>query len=268
MEELISIIMPAYNAGLFIKEAINSVLRQSYANWELIIINDGSTDETEKIVKAFQEKRIRYFNQLNKGVSAARNVGLSKMNGEYFCFLDADDVLPSESLRSRFEIFKINSSLEFVDGVVDKKDQELGETIGGFIPKLMDKNPLKDLVSLNGGCFFGLSWMIKRKENKQYSFWEELAHAEDLFFFMELARKGGTYAFTTEVVYQYRNHPGSAMKNLEGLELGYNQVYEKIKNWSEVSKSCLFTYQLRVKKIMFLSYFRTGNLLRAIKVLV
>ena len=83
--------MPAYNAESTIFESIKSVLNQTYQDWELIIINDGSIDKTESIVKNIFDKRISYYYQTNSGVSAARNFGLTVCNGDYIAFLDSDD---------------------------------------------------------------------------------------------------------------------------------------------------------------------------------
>jgi glycosyltransferase involved in cell wall biosynthesis len=113
--------MPAYNAEKYIAEAINSVLNQSYPEFELLVINDGSSDQTAKIIRSFFDSRIKYFKQNNQGVSSARNTGLENMKGVYFCFLDADDVMPQDSLKSRLEIFNSNNKIDFVDGKVRKK---------------------------------------------------------------------------------------------------------------------------------------------------
>lgn len=83
--------MPAYNAEKFIKKAIESVLQQTYQLWELILVNDGSTDETKKIINEFADPRIRVFSQENSGEASARNHALSKIQGEFLAFLDADD---------------------------------------------------------------------------------------------------------------------------------------------------------------------------------
>ena len=85
-DALVSILMPVYNAEAFISEAITSVIRQSHKNWELLIVNDGSTDRSKNIIHSFPDKRIQYFEQQNRGVSVARNVGLKNMKGDYFCF--------------------------------------------------------------------------------------------------------------------------------------------------------------------------------------
>ncbi len=88
---LVSVMMPAFNAENYIAEAIESLLRQSYATWELIVVNDGSTDRTAAIVAQFSDERIRLFHQPNQGEAAARNTALDKAEGEYLAYLDADD---------------------------------------------------------------------------------------------------------------------------------------------------------------------------------
>lgn len=258
--------MPAYNAAPYITEAIESVLHQTHTHWELLIINDGSKDNTEEMIKPFlADSRIQYFKQENKGVSAARNVGLKNMKGDYFCFLDADDVLPPNSLAARLSVFQANSQIKFVDGVVEKKDYLLKQVLQIYTPTFPLANPLSDLVRLTGRSFFGSSWMFKRDPNWQYQFQSELTHSEDLLFYMQLTREGGLYSYTNETIYQYRNNPGSAMGNLEGLEKGYWQVYRTIKDWEEVKRTNLWVYKMKVRKIMFLSYLNNRTIFKAIR---
>ncbi|KAF0261007.1 glycosyltransferase family 2 protein [Leuconostoc citreum] len=90
-----SIIMPVYNVGKFLNEAIRSVVNQTYENLELIIVNDGSTDNSEEVVKKFSQidNRIVLINQINMGLSAARNVGLTHVTGDYIFFMDSDDII-------------------------------------------------------------------------------------------------------------------------------------------------------------------------------
>jgi glycosyltransferase involved in cell wall biosynthesis len=97
---LISIIIPCYNQGRFLNETILSVYNQTYSNWECIIINDGSTDDSEEIANEWVRKdnRFKYFYKKNGGVSSARNLGLEKINGNYIQFLDSDDLLDSRKL--------------------------------------------------------------------------------------------------------------------------------------------------------------------------
>ena len=94
-KQLVSVIIPAYNAGDYIIECIESIIRQTYANIEILVINDGSTDDTEKKVKKIQrdDNRIRLYSKENGGVSSARNLGIEKSKGSYLFFVDSDDIL-------------------------------------------------------------------------------------------------------------------------------------------------------------------------------
>jgi len=108
MSDLISIITPTFNRAHLLAETIESVLAQTYPAWELIVIDDGSTDKTTEVVKQYADKdsRIQYFFQENKGASAARNVGIRKAKGKYLAFLDSDDLYFPDSLKNLQEHFR------------------------------------------------------------------------------------------------------------------------------------------------------------------
>lgn len=98
MISMVSVIMPVYNVEKYVGESIRSVLDQTYADWELIVINDGSTDNTANVVRSFTDPRIRLINQANEGVSAARNHGIQEARGDYIAFLDGDDLWHNDFL--------------------------------------------------------------------------------------------------------------------------------------------------------------------------
>ena len=100
MDNLVSIIMPSYNTRKYIEESINSVLKQTYSNWELIIIDDCSIDDTDIIVKPYlSDKRIRYLkNKKNKGAAVSRNRALREIKGKWIAFLDSDDLWKPQKL--------------------------------------------------------------------------------------------------------------------------------------------------------------------------
>ncbi|MFT4848227.1 MAG: teichuronic acid biosynthesis glycosyltransferase TuaG [Marivirga sp.] len=257
--------MPAFNVSDYIIDAIQSVLNQTYSNFELLIINDGSTDNTKNVIQNFCDSRIKYFEQENKGVSAARNVGLVHMSGNYFCFLDADDEFPKTSLESRLNVFDKSEDILFVDGTVQNMGDSISSTQSIWSPHFTGC-PLKDLVKLTGKSFFGLTWMIKRDRNRTYSFNEKMTHCEDLLFYMELARDSGFYTYTNETILHYRDTPNSAMKNLEGLENGYRQVENEIKQWKEISNFEIFIFDYKFKKAMFKAYIKKLNFARALRI--
>lgn len=113
---IISVIVPVYNAESFLDETLQSVLSQTYENWECIIVNDGSTDNTESIAKRWckRDARFRYFYKENGGLSSARNLGIKYSNADYIAFLDSDDVLTKNSLEIRINtILKENVDLVY-----------------------------------------------------------------------------------------------------------------------------------------------------------
>ncbi len=252
MNSFVSIIMPAYNTSRYITEAIQSVLIQNYTYWELLVINDGSTDGTEKKILAFDDQRIRYFTQTNKGVGAARNVGLSHMQGDYFCFLDADDVMPPQSLESRLNVFAKNEKLSFVDGCVLMMDTSLQKTIRWYKPSFKGC-PLPALLKLSDQCFLGNTWMIKHDRNRTYRFKEGLTHGEDLLFYLSIAQDGMYYA-TDQIVLCYRTGNGSAMSNLQGLEKGYQTIYQELQNSYSLNSDQLLHFKQSIRSIVFKSY--------------
>ena len=102
---LVSVIIPCFNRADIVGETIGSVLAQSYAKFEVIVIDDGSTDNTREVVSTFADRRIRYFYKANGGLSAARNSGLDAARGEFIAFLDSDDVWHRWKLSAQLEIF-------------------------------------------------------------------------------------------------------------------------------------------------------------------
>jgi glycosyltransferase involved in cell wall biosynthesis len=95
-----SIIIPTYNRSALVKETVNSVLKQTFSDFEILIIDDGSTDSTREVIKSLKDSRLKYIYQNNSGVSSARNLGLKIARGQFICFLDSDDLWPENFLQT------------------------------------------------------------------------------------------------------------------------------------------------------------------------
>ena len=108
---LFSIVIPSYNRAHFISHAIQSVIDQTFQNWELIIIDDGSTDNTKDVVLSFDDIRIKYVYQKNQERSIARNNGIKRAKGIWICFLDSDDYYHKTHLQRFTELIKVNNSI-------------------------------------------------------------------------------------------------------------------------------------------------------------
>ncbi|WP_197482055.1 glycosyltransferase family 2 protein [Polaribacter atrinae] len=109
---LVSVIVPCYNQGKFLNETLESVYKQTYLEWECIMVDDGSTDDTMKIAQSWAVKDIRfkYFYKENGGVSSARNLGIEQANGQYLQFLDADDLLAPQKLELSLDAFSLSNN--------------------------------------------------------------------------------------------------------------------------------------------------------------
>jgi glycosyltransferase involved in cell wall biosynthesis len=117
----VTIIIPAYNAAAFLHDALNSVLRQTYSDWEVVLIDDGSTDNTRTLVNSYQESfngKLKYIYQTNRGLPAARNTGIQNAHGEFIALLDADDVWLEERLERGVALMDGNPGLGLVHAKV------------------------------------------------------------------------------------------------------------------------------------------------------
>ena len=134
MSELVSIIMPSYNTAEFIGLSIESVLSQTYTNWELIIVDDCSTDDTEKIVNTFKDNRIKFSrNKKNLGAALTRNKALREAKGIWIAFLDSDDIWLPKKLEHQIAFMKKNGyALSFTDyEKIDEKSKPLNIYVSG-----------------------------------------------------------------------------------------------------------------------------------------
>ncbi|MEI6949499.1 glycosyltransferase family 2 protein [Paraflavisolibacter sp. H34] len=250
---LVSIIMPAYNAAPFIGASIESVLKQSHGHWELLVINDGSKDATEQVVLSFNDARIRYFHQQNRGVSSARNLGLQQMRGDFLCFLDADDLLPSTSLERRLAFMHQHPGVQMLDSQVDVYNADFSKRLRTYAPAYSGLW-WKGLITLNSACFFGPNVFL-RNNFQILPMKEGLTHGEDYLFYLNNAvRYQLVYHFLPEVCYLYRQSNSSAMSNLAGLEKGYNRILGEVKKMPEVGFLDWKRLELRIMRILLLSF--------------
>ncbi|MTI32488.1 glycosyltransferase family 2 protein [Xanthovirga aplysinae] len=144
-KSIVSIIIPVFNRVNLVSETLNSVLDQSYQHWETIIVDDGSTDGTQDLIKTFVEKDQRFhFYQRDrkpKGGSVCRNIGLEKANGDYVIFLDSDDLLAPFCLQERMAVMRQNPDLDFAVFNMESFNYEIGD-IGKLFNTYTRENPL------------------------------------------------------------------------------------------------------------------------------
>jgi glycosyltransferase involved in cell wall biosynthesis len=264
MKPCISIITATYNNGSFLEEACRSVLEQGYQEWEWIIIDNGSTDRTRHILKQLDDPRIRIRrNDVNLGVSMARNQGLSLMEGDYFCFLDGDDMLPKRSLSARLELLESDPEIHFVDGKVIEFNRDLDDLGKVYTPNFTG-NPLSKLLSISSDVFKGNTWMIRRALDTNYAFREDLTHGEELLFYIELAAEGD-YAYTEEPVLYYRRHQGSAMSNVKALASAYKVLAQEVSKMDHLTQEQVGGFKNICRSIAVRSLLKEGHYLQALR---
>jgi glycosyltransferase involved in cell wall biosynthesis len=258
---LVSIIMPAYNAEKYIAEAIESVLNQTYINWELLITDDGSTDGTSQICSRYLlvDKRIKYIKTLNKGVSAARNNGLERADGEYITFLDADDTIPNYSIKERVEYLEEHNAIDAVHGEISIRDEFLKIEFKVFKP-FYYKNLFKKVLRLDSRLAFNPGYLIKRDKLGKTKFKEGMTHAEDILFLITLCSKNTSFAFIPKTMYYYRTTQTSAMSNMICWRKGYLDLLHNIKDIPSISYGDTIVMRIKIARMLTSYHIKNGDL--------
>lgn len=205
---LVSIVMPVYNGEPSVGMAIESVLVQSYPHWQLIVVDDGSTDRTASIARGFDDPRILYVRQEKGGQPSALNCGLSLCEGEYVTTLDADDMLTRDSLRARVELLVSCPDHGAVYG--DGYYCDAGATPLLRFSQYRPGNPVGDVYDpLTTSCFFGTgaAVMIRRRvlEERKLRYDETLSIGNDWDFYLRLAEET-TFGYVDAITVLYRLH--------------------------------------------------------------
>ena len=182
---LFSVIIPTYNRAGFITKTIESVLNQTYSNFELIIVDDGGTDNTEKVIKCIKDKRIKYFKKENEERGAARNYGTNKAKGDYITFLDSDDLLYSKYLEEANRFIQKNKSINIFHQLFEVKNNK-NKLIHSA--DYSNSNVFKSLTKK--GNFMACQGMFLRKDFAKPNFFNEdrkLAGSEDYELWLRIS---------------------------------------------------------------------------------
>lgn len=205
LEPVVSVILPSYNRKKLLERAINSVINQTIKEWELIIVDDGSSDKTFDLVKSYQNQfeNIRYLRHSNRKLPLSLNVGIQASCGKYLTFLGSDDEFTKDHLRQRVEFLRNNPEVDLLHGGV--------EVIGD--PYVKDKNDFSKKIHLNecviGGTFFG-----KRDLFNIENGFNDVAYSEDSEFFERIKDKYIIRKVSFPTYRYYRDTPDSICSNI------------------------------------------------------
>lgn len=249
MNPLVSVIVPCYNQGQFLAEALESVYNQTFSNWECLIIDDGSIDNTNEIAKTFADRdsRFRYLYKENGGVSSTRNLGLENAKGQFIQFLDCDDVLDSK---------KIELSLQQLELHKNKNVKIAISNFRMFTDDLtVSSDPFcrleEDNLNLEG---FLYQWNVSFSLQMQCGFFdavlfntirfpENLSAQEDWFVWVSLFKTGCSAVFIDKPLAYYRINPNSRMSTL-GIDDNNLKVLERFKTILNNDEYYQFTFNL------------------------
>lgn len=235
-KDLVSIIMPSYNTARYIADSINSVIKQTYENWELIIVDDCSNDNTDEIVNSFlKDERIKYFkNERNSGAAISRNKALREAKGRWIAFLDSDDLWGPEKLEKQINFMKKNNyffSYSYYQEI-DEQGKNLGIEVHG--PKKITKFGMYNycwpgcLTVIYDANKIGLIQIKDIKKNNDYAMW------------LKIISKANCYLYPYSLAF-YRKRTGSiSRQNYIKLIKWHYKLFREVIEHNSIS-SIIFT---------------------------
>ena len=243
----VSIIIPAYNIEQYIEECLESIINQTYKNIQIIIINDGSTDKTLDICSSIKDNRIEIINQKNGGISVARNEGLKKANGEYFLFVDGDDILDTKAVEILVEMIEKSKADLAICGHEKFISQYRDDTYMSSNNRIYTpKEYFKEILSFRQNTY---AWgtLIKKKYKNILKF-PEKDYFEDLGTMYQLYKQAKSIVYNHVSLVKYRQNPCSIVhtykekKVTDYVKYG-NRMCENIKDkYFDLKEKCN-TYQ-------------------------
>jgi hypothetical protein len=224
----VSVIVPAYNTADFIAECLDSVFAQTFFDFEIIVVNDGSPDtaELERVLAPYRE-RIVYVRHENRGLSGARNSGIRPARAEYLAFLDSDDCWPREYLSTQMRLFQENPSLDLVyaDAILFGSGPIPRKT---FMQTSAPPTTLDDLLS-EGGQILPSGTVVKKGAIVKAGFFDEtLKRCEDLDMWLRLADRGAKIAFQGNLLFLRRVHSTALTSDEEKMVSSLIRVLTKV----------------------------------------
>ena len=245
---LVSVVVPIYNAKKYLQKCIDSILNQSYKNLEIILVDDGSTDGSGRIVDEYAKKdrRIKIVHQKNSGQSCARNVGIGISRGEYIGFVDADDEIREDFYEKIMA--KMAEGFELVATGVDYRRLDSGwqKNVYTNPVRVQKKNETLEeyaayLMILDGRMYGCINKLFRTEIilRKKLHFDERINFAEDTKFVLEyLAEMRGKIGFVTEPLYIYNSATeNSTMKKTSGDWKNWKRSFEELKSFAKKSAS-------------------------------
>lgn len=256
MEKLVSVIVPVYNNEKSVGKTIDSICNQTYKNLEILLVNDGSTDNTLEVLKEYQEKdsRIKVLSQKNSGPGEARNYGLREMQGDLVTFVDADDIIGEEIIEKLVKVQEQENAdvvrYNFYYSTEDNLKEQRGNLLNLNNCKFEDKEIKEKIIPYfikNELCSFVWLLFLTRDAVQNIYFDTNTNYMEDTLFYIDLLYKIKSIYFIDEAEYFYYYTPQKNQDNLKfvlkyikSLNYVYGELAKKLeKNENEKSSKCV-----------------------------
>jgi glycosyltransferase involved in cell wall biosynthesis len=244
---LISVIIPTFNRGIYITKTIKSVMAQTYKNIEVVIVDDGSTDNTEDLVNQLEVKynKIKYYKQQNQGVSAARNYGIDKSTGKYIAFLDSDDLWHINKLqRQMAKLLEEDADACFCGTIKIYENDKSRETLKNNFDL---KKPLISQLMLRNDAQT-ITWLIRKDviENCNIRFSSKYSYAEDWEFYCKIMAVSKVTCVNEYLAY-YIIHSNTLTSNF-GQKKQELEMWEDFKIWLNENSNRLKYNTLEIEK--------------------
>jgi glycosyltransferase involved in cell wall biosynthesis len=271
-QPLVSVVISNYNYAIYLKQCIESVLSQTYSNLEIILVDDGSNDNSLEVARQFEDK-IKIVSQTNLGVNAARNNGIKEAVGEFIAICDSDDYWVNNKIEKQMELFFKNPDLVLVYCSyfrTNERSERIGEIAAahsGYLADLFIERPMQALVA--GGCSTAL---FKKRINQMYVFFDESlrGNGEDWDFFRRIS-KYGNCSYVSAPLSHIREHDRSRSGRqlsifYKGNQAAINRALtDKDYEWTNwLAFIFLFKFELMMAK----SYLKRGRLILALSHLI
>ena len=200
----ISVILPVYNAGQYLAEAIESILSQSFSDFELIIINDGLTDKSLDIIRSFNDPRIVVIDQPNQGLAKTLNIGISNTKGVYIARMDQDDISLNDRFENQLQFLEKHKHISVISGAVEYINEK-GETFSRSFP-VTSVNAVKKSTLYFGSVLVHPAVMMRGEDLEKVGRYSETAGGRfaDYHLWVKFLRKGYKLANQSKVVLKYR----------------------------------------------------------------
>lgn len=257
MNDLVSVIMPSYNTAQYIRESVNSVIAQTYKSWELIIVDDCSTDNTDEVISSIEDSRICYLkNEKNSGAAVSRNRALREAKGKWIAFLDSDDLWYPEKLEKQIRFMEENNYHFSYTNYIEIDDKSLPNGVEVTGPKKIGKTGMYNycwpgcLTVMYDANLVGLIQIADIKKNNDYAMW------------LRVCKKATCYLLNENLAEYRRGRKGSiSTHSYKKLIIWHYKLYREAEQNGAVI-SALFTLRNLfwglIKKIKYMKEYKMG----------